>query len=123
MARLRLLGSADDYRHRVEEGSAQLHVFGGGFAITEIKDYTHPTERILVVMLLGGNKFDEWREAAHEKLKEVARVNGCKAIEFACRLGLEKKIASLGYRRKRVLMRLELDEQKILEDSRLRAAA
>jgi hypothetical protein len=125
MARLRLCGTADDYRRMVEEGLAQLHVFRGGFAITEVKDYTHPSERVLNVLLMGGKKLDEWKHEVDAKLVSFARVNGCNAIEFACRLGIERKFSEFGYSRKRVLMRKEvgLDEQTILENRGLRAAA
>jgi hypothetical protein len=124
MPRLRLNGDAEEYRRMVEAGLAQVHLCEGGFAITEIREYNHPQERVLVVLLLGGKKFDEWKVSAHEKLKSFARVNGCSAIEFACRLGLEVKVAELGYRRRRVLMRYEMEhEQTFLEDRRLPAAA
>lgn len=106
------------------EGKAQLHSFPMGFAITEVREYTHPTEKVLNVLILGGERFDEWKEVAHNKLKEFARVNGCLAIEFACRLGLFEKIKDLGYSRKRVLARYEMEnEQTLLEDRRHRAAA
>ena len=108
MKRLRLGGSLEDYRKAVEAGHAQLHAFSSGFAITEIRDYTHPQERVLNVLLLGGKRFDEWKAEADRKLELFARVNGATAIEFACRLGLAKKIASLGYTEKRKLMRKEL---------------
>lgn len=108
----------------IREGKAQLHSFPMGFAITEVREYTHPTEKVLNVLILGGERFDEWKEVAHNKLKEFARVNGCLAIEFACRLGLFEKIKDLGYSRKRVLARYEMEnEQTLLEDRRHRAAA
>lgn len=109
MARLRLGGSLADYRAAVDEGRAQLHSFSSGFAITEVKEYTSPRERILNVLLLGGTQFDEWKAEADRTLVSFARVNGCEAIEFACRLGLAKKIAGLGYTEKRKLMRKELE--------------
>jgi hypothetical protein len=106
---LRLNGSLSDYRQLVDEGRAQLHAFPEGFAITEIRDYTHPQERVLNVLLLGGRRFDEWKEAADKKLESFARENGASAIEFSCRLGLAVKIAGLGYRKRRILMRKELE--------------
>lgn len=109
MARLRLNGSEDDYRRMVAEGEAQLHVFKCGFAITEVKEYNHPMERVLNVLLLGGKMFDEWKVEADRKLVEFARVNGCNAIEFACRLGLAEKVSSLGYTKHRIQMRKELE--------------
>lgn len=114
----------DDYRRMVEKGEAQLHSFGKGFAITQVKDYTHPQERVLIVLLLGGEKFDEWKSEADFRLVTFARVNGCSAIEFACRLGLFKKIAGLGYTKRRILARKELDDQTaLLENTRQPAAA
>lgn len=124
MAKLRLGGSWADYQRKISEGKAQFHNFGLGFAITEVVEYNHPHERVLTVLLLGGEKFEEWKAEADLKLVSFARVNGCEAIEFACRLGLEKKIKGLGYRRHRVLMRKDLrHEQTLLENSRLRTAA
>lgn len=123
--RLRLGGTLEDYRRMVEAGDAQLHGFGKGFAITEIKDYTHPRERVLNVLLLGGKDFDEWKAEADLRLVSFARVNGCSAIEFACRLGLARKISGLGYTERRKLMRKELERgtQTISQESGLRAAA
>jgi hypothetical protein len=117
-------GSLEDYRAAIKAGMAQLHAFSDGFAITEVRDYTNPPERVLNVLLLGGKRFDGWKAEADLKLVSFARVNGCNAIEFACRLGLAKKIRGLGYTEKRKLMRKDLrHEQTILEDRRLRAAA
>lgn len=124
MARLRLNGTAADYRLMVERGEAQVHEFSGGFAITQIKAYSEPRERVLNVLLLGGRSFDRWKAQADQALMSFARVNGCSAIEFACRLGLAKKIAGLGYTERRKLMRKDLrHEQALLADARLRAAA
>lgn len=108
--RLRLGGSLSEYKAKIEMGEAQIHAFAQGFAITEVREYNHPREKVLNVLLLGGRQFDGWKETAHEKLKDFARVNGCSAIEFACRLGLEAKVTELGYRRRRVLMRYEMEQ-------------
>lgn len=124
MARLRLLGSMEDYRRKIESGEMQAHVFNGGFVLTELKDYTHPTERVLNVLLLGGRNLDSWKHEAHEKVKTFARENGAVAIELICRLGLAKKMTAFGYRKRRVTMRLELDElQTVSQEPRLSAAA
>ena len=112
MAFIRLNGSLEDYRRKVELGLAQFHDFGKGEAITEVVDYTNPDERVLNVLLLAGEDFDSWKEDADKKLVSFARVNGCRAIEFACRLGLYKKIAHMGYQKKKVLARKDLDESR-----------
>lgn len=110
---LRLIGDEEDHRRAVESGQAQAHSFSGGFAITEIKEYNRPKERVLNVLLLGGKEFDSWKAEADDRLVQFARVNGCQAIEFACRMGLADKISQLGYRKHRILMRKQLDEQTI----------
>jgi hypothetical protein len=100
-----------DYQKLIEEGQAQAHVFSGGFVITEIRDYTLPRERVLNVLLLGGKNLEEWGLRAEARLVEFARVNGCDAIEFACRLGLAAKIKRLGLgytEERRKLLRKEL---------------
>lgn len=117
--RLRLNGTFDDYRKKVLMGLAQVHNFDKGCAVTEVVSYTNPEERILNVLLLGGEQFEEWKAEADRVLVSFARVNGCNAIEFACRLGLERKVTELGYRKFRVLMRKDIDEQASLESGRV----
>lgn len=108
---MRIRLGPENYEKLVEEGKAQAHVFSGGFVITEIRDYTIPRERVLHVLLLGGRNLDEWGLRAEARLVEFARVNGCDAIEFACRLGLARKISRLGLgytEERRKLLRKEL---------------
>lgn len=114
MARIRLPGTWEEIQAAVESGRAQLHRFSGGFAITDIREYSNPHERVLNVLLLSGRDFEGWKVEADEGLCRYARVNGCQAIEFACRRGLMKKVAEMGYREHRTLARKELDEQKVL---------
>lgn len=110
MARLRLLGSWEETQELVRSGKAQVHKFSGGFAITDIREYSNPKEKVLNVLILGGRDFETWKQEADEALCRFARVNGCGAIEFACRRGLMKKITELGYREHRLLARKDLDE-------------
>ena len=111
--RLRLNGNAEDYRRMIASGEAQLHKFNSGFAITRVVAYKHPDERVLNVLLIGGREFDSWKADADAKFDEFARVNGCNAVEFACRTGLEPRLRKLGYRRHRILMRKELECGKL----------
>ena len=113
MAFIRLSGTPEDYRKKVLMGLAQVHKFDKGMAITEVVEYHTPREKILNVLLLSGREFEDWKAEADKTLVEFARVNGCNAIEFACRLGLAKKVAPLGYDKKAVLMRKDLDERHI----------
>ena len=114
MARIRLLGTWEEMQAAVKEGRAQIHPFSGGFALTEIRQYSNPSERVLNVLLLSGRDFESWKVEADEGLCRYARVNGCNAIEFACRRGLMKKVSELGYREHRTLARKELDDSKVL---------
>ena len=103
MPKVRLGYSEDEYRRKVEAGQWQAHQFEHGFLITEIMQYAE--ERVLTVHLLGGKNFKEWKAEADERLRSFAVANGCVAIEAVCRLGLEKSLIDLGYKRSRVLMR------------------
>lgn len=98
----------DTYRQKVESGEWQLHTFPLGFVVTEIKQFKE--ERVCIVHLLGGERFAEWREVVTEHLKQFGREQGCKALEAVCRLGLEKFLKPIGWRRHRVLLRMDLHE-------------
>ena len=105
MGRIRSV-SFEEAERKISLGEWQAHKFNLGVVITEIKQYE--TERILTVQLLGGEKFDEWKAEANEHLKKFGKLHGCVAIEALCRLGLEKKLAPIGWKRRRVQMRIEL---------------
>lgn len=105
MARVRLMGSMEDYRAMIDAGQAQMLRFEKGFVITQIFDYANPQERVLNVLLLGGEQFDGWKDKVDAGLIELARVNGCNAIEFACRLGIAEKMRHFGYRTEFAVMR------------------
>jgi hypothetical protein len=102
----RLGYSLAEYRRKVEAGEWQFHQFEHGFLITEVRDYAE--ERVLVVHLAGGSRFDEWKDAANVKLTRFGKKHRCVAIEAICRLGFEKKLQPLGMRRHRVVMRKDL---------------
>ena len=93
---------------KVKKGEMQIHRFPLGEIVTEIVEMKLPEERILVVLLLAGERMDEWKEEATEYLRAFARKHDCKAIEAISRFGLEKKLKALGWKKTRILLRNEL---------------
>ena len=83
-----------------------MHAFPLGTIITQIQ--VIEGERVLVILLLGGEKFAAWKDECLERLSRFAIENGCVALEALCRLGLESELKSLGAQKIRVLMRKEL---------------
>lgn len=91
---------------KLKAGVMQIHKFPLGFVVTEIKQY--PEERVLIVQLLSGEKFEEWSQEVVDHLRKFAREHECKAVEAICRKGLEPILKPLGWKRTRVLLRDEL---------------
>jgi hypothetical protein len=104
--RVRVGFSEEELTARIKCGEMQLHKFPLGFVVTEIKQF--PEERVLIVQLLGGRDFALWAEEVVSHLRAFAKAHGCVAVEALSRLGLEKHLKPLGYKRKRVLLRDEL---------------
>lgn len=102
----RLGYSLEWYQQQIEAGNFQIHQFPLGFVITEIIQYDE--ERVCVVRLMGGEKFDQWKAELVSRLEIFAKAQGCNVLEAACRLGLEKKLKPLGWRRWHVVLRKEL---------------
>ena len=96
----------EEIDRKVRSGAYQYHPFGSCFVITQITDYG--TEKVLEVVLLLGDQFLEKKEAVVEHLAEFGRSNGCKAVEALSRLGLEPTLKPLGWRRKKVLLRMDI---------------
>ena len=106
MPKYRLGYTWDEYKKKIESGEWQLHAFDKGFAVTEIKQYVE--EKICLVHLLGGEKFEEWKLQANNRLINFGREQGCKALEAVCRIGLAHKLKPIGWKQHRVMMRYEL---------------
>jgi len=88
--------SIEETEAKLKSGDWQIHKFPLGFIITEIKQYLYPKERVLLIWVLSGRKFDEWKEEAFSRLRAFGAEHGCSAIETQCRLGLVKKLKPLG---------------------------
>lgn len=100
------LFSLQEAEAKIKSGEWQIHKFDRGFILTEIKQY--PNERVLLVWVLSGDGFDDWREEAFQRLKDFGRAHGCKAIEAQVRLGLVKKLKPLGFKTTRAELRAEI---------------
>lgn len=105
MARVRVGMSFDDMTARILRGEMQLHKFPRGFLVTEVKNFHE--ERVLMVQLLSGECLEEWAPEALARLRECARANNCVAIEALCRRGLEPILKPLGFKKTRVLLRVQ----------------
>lgn len=82
----------------------QLHKFPLGFVVTEIKSF--PEERILMVQLLSGERFHEWAAEVVAHLRVFAKAHDCVAVEAICRRGLEPILKPLGWKKTRILLRV-----------------
>jgi len=98
--------SFQDITDSLRRGEMQIHKFPLGFIVTEIKQL--PDERVLHVVWLGGEKFNEWIDEAYEVLTEFCRLHSCKAIEAHCRPGLALMLRSKGFKTLKITTRLEL---------------
>lgn len=104
--KFRLGCSLEQYKKKIDSGEWQLFGFDKGFLVTRVVKYEE--EKVVEVLLAGGEQFDAWKSEANERLKQFGIEQGCKALEAVCRLGLEKKLKPLGWRRHRVVMRTDL---------------
>jgi Ni,Fe-hydrogenase maturation factor len=104
--RLRIL-TFEEITKKLERGEYQKHAFPLGFVITQISEYEN--ERVLDVMLLLGERFEEWKAELVAHLNAFAKVHGCKAIEAISRLGLEKALKDQRFRKSRVVLRREVE--------------
>src|SRR5262245_8879931 len=96
----------DEIDNRVRSGAYQLHDFGTFWTWTQVTDYGN--ERVLDVVLLLGDGFNERKNGAVARLTDFGREHGCVAIEAISRMGLEPALKPTGFRRKRVLLRKDI---------------
>lgn len=63
-----------------------------------IEKNEYPTCSTLVVHFLGGVDFDLWGPRGNQLMEDLARLWGCKGIEFVGRDGWVRKLLPLGYK-------------------------
>lgn len=91
--------SPDDVICGIRNGDFQLFRYPKGIVITQITGH----DRVLV-FLLSGFDFEEWKEQATEDLRDFAQG---RIVEAYCRPGLEKSLKSLGWKKEQVVLRLK----------------
>lgn len=97
----------EEIEKKIKEGDYQYHPFDTCFVITQITDYG--TEKVLEVVLLLGEDFISKKSEVVDRLVRFGKEHGCKAVETICRLGLEPTLKTLGWKKKRILLRREID--------------
>jgi hypothetical protein len=91
---------------KIERGEYQKHAFPKGFVITQVMQYER--EKVLEVVLLVGERWEEWKSGCVAHLRMYAKEHGCTAIEALSRCGLRVSLKDLGFKTKKVLLRLEV---------------
>lgn len=66
-----------------------------GAAVTQLVEY--PQFSAMRIVLLGGKRFDEWKEMLDVQLSDAARNLGCKRMEAFGRAGFVRSLQGLGY--------------------------
>lgn len=81
-----------------------------GFAATEVVRY--PRMSCLRVTVLQGPPFDRWKDRALEVFQEFAASQGLDNIEVVGRLGWERKLRDMGFRKRYVVLTKEVEYGK-----------
>lgn len=103
-------GLEGDDRYTVAEvldglavGRFQLLRYPKGIVITQITGAGR-----LLVFLLAGSDFEEWKRLTTADLKAMARAGGFPIVEAYARPGLRKVLRPEGWRHRQDVLRLEL---------------
>ena len=67
-----------------------------GAFVTKIARY--PQKNLLVVILLGGDEFEEWRDEADALLNAFGKENNCEYVELFGRKGWGKMLKDIDYK-------------------------
>ena len=67
-----------------------------GAFVTKIAKY--PQKNLLCVILLGGDKFQEWRDEADALLNAFGKEHNCEYVELFGRKGWGKMLADIDYK-------------------------
>ena len=90
----------DDIKNACISKNMQLWVKIGkqakGAFVTKIAKY--PQKNLLIVILLGGDEFQEWRDAADALLNAFGKQNNCEYVELFGRKGWGKMLKDIDYK-------------------------
>ena len=67
-----------------------------GAFVTKIAKY--PQKNLLIVILLGGDEFQEWRDEADALLNAFGKENNCEYVELFGRKGWGKMLKDIDYK-------------------------
>ena len=91
--------SIDDIKNACISKNMQLWVKVGkqakGAFVTKIAKY--PQKNLLIVILLGGDEFQEWRDEADALLNAFGKQNNCEYVELFGRKGWGKILKDINY--------------------------
>lgn len=102
---LRILPFAEIDR-KVRSGEYQFHDFRTCWVWTQVTDYGD--EKVLDVVLLLGDGFLEQKEAVVAHLVRYGKECGCSAVEALSRRGLEPALKPLGWKKKKIQLRKDI---------------
>jgi hypothetical protein len=90
----------DDIKNACISKNMQLWVKIGkqakGAFVTKIAKY--PQKNLLIVILLGGDEFQEWRDEADALLNAFGKQNNCEYVELFGRKGWGKMLKDIDYK-------------------------
>lgn len=112
--------NADTVLEKIKTQDMQLWVIAEsailGAMVTEILIY--PNRKILRVVTLGGEGWDNWGSEIVETLDSYAKYVGATGIEFVGRKGWSKKLAQHGYSTRCAYFQKELENVRKTSDRR-----
>ena len=92
--------SIDDIKNSCISKDMQLWVKLGkqtkGAFVTKIARY--PQKNLLVVILMGGDEFEEWRDEADALLNAFGKQHNCEYVELFGRKGWGKMLKDIDYK-------------------------
>jgi len=101
----------DDIKNACISKNMQLWVKIGkqakGAFVTKIAKY--PQKNLLVVILLGGDEFQEWRDEADALLNAFGKENNCEYVELFGRKGWGKMLKDINYKEQTRLFAKEIN--------------
>lgn len=102
--------SIDDIRSACKSKNMQLwlnlsHKVEGAF-ITKVAEY--PQKNMLVVLLLGGDNFKEWKDEADKLLLAFGKENKCEYVELFGRKGWARELKDIDYKEQTRIMTKEI---------------
>jgi hypothetical protein len=103
--------SIDDIKNACISKNMQLWVKIGkqakGAFVTKIAKY--PQKNLLIVILLGGDEFQEWRDEADALLNAFGKQNNCEYVELFGRKGWGKMLKDINYKEQTRLFAKEIN--------------